>query len=169
MHSKARLNARPQPGFFICDALRCALCVHHVPESIGFGDRADSGAICIRLSGRHHRYSGSKEQHVANLKEVFRRLREANLRLSWERFCQKELIYLGHVMSGEGIRKDARDPEADGPIELQGASAVPADGFVVSALCSQFCVSLAADDCFPEKGGNMTVGRGAINRIGTAE
>lgn len=110
--------------------------------------------------------SAIKEQHVANLKEVFRRLREANLRLSWERFCQKELIYLGHVMSGEGIRKDARDPEADGPIELQGASAVPADGFVVSALCSQFCVSLAADDCFPEKGGNMTVGRGAINRIG---
>lgn len=56
MHSKARLNARSQPVFFICDALRCALCVHHVPESIGFGDRADSGAICIRLSGRHHRH-----------------------------------------------------------------------------------------------------------------
>jgi len=50
----------------------------------------------------------SLEEHKANLKEVFRQLKEANLKLSPEK-CQlfrKELLYLGHRVTSEGIGTD---------------------------------------------------------------
>ncbi|XP_043865494.1 LOW QUALITY PROTEIN: uncharacterized protein LOC122757455 [Drosophila mojavensis] len=56
----------------------------------------------------------TKEQHVANLKEVFRRLRAANLRLNRRKcsFFREKLAYLGHVISGEGICTDPAKVEA---------------------------------------------------------
>ncbi|KAM8701962.1 hypothetical protein ACLKA7_001273 [Drosophila subpalustris] len=51
----------------------------------------------------------TKEQHIANLREVFRRLKAANLKLNWKKcsFFRKRLVYLGHVVSGEGICTDS--------------------------------------------------------------
>jgi len=48
------------------------------------------------------------EEHKKNLIEVFRRLKEANLRLNPEKFqfFKKELLYLGHRVSSEGIGID---------------------------------------------------------------
>jgi len=48
------------------------------------------------------------EEHKINLREVFRRLREANLRLNPEKFqfFKKELLYLGHRVTSEGIGTD---------------------------------------------------------------
>ncbi|KAM8701636.1 hypothetical protein ACLKA7_000126 [Drosophila subpalustris] len=45
------------------------------------------------------------EEHVHNLGEVLRRLRQANLRLNRAKckFFRRSLVYLGHVISGEGI------------------------------------------------------------------
>ncbi|KAM8717987.1 hypothetical protein ACLKA7_004659 [Drosophila subpalustris] len=56
----------------------------------------------------------TKEQHVANLKEVFRRLRAANLKLNRKKcsFFRKRLVYLGHVISAEGICTDPGKVEA---------------------------------------------------------
>jgi len=50
----------------------------------------------------------SFEHHLALLKEVFRRLRQANLRLNPEKcqFGRKSLKYLGHLVTSEGIRTD---------------------------------------------------------------
>ena len=50
------------------------------------------------------------EDHMKNLEEVFQRLRQANLKLSPKKchLFQKEVHYLGHVVSGKGI---AVDPE----------------------------------------------------------
>ncbi|KAL7726291.1 hypothetical protein ACLKA6_008470 [Drosophila palustris] len=56
----------------------------------------------------------TKEQHVANLREVFHRLRAAYLKLNRKKcsFIRKRLVYLGHVISGEGICTDPEKVEA---------------------------------------------------------
>ncbi|XP_070854064.1 uncharacterized protein [Drosophila suzukii] len=48
------------------------------------------------------------EEHVQHLQEVFRRLRKANLRLNAKKcsFFKRSLVYLGHVISEEGIHTD---------------------------------------------------------------
>jgi len=49
--------------------------------------------------------SATEEQHFANLAAVFRRLRAANLRINPKcTFFKQKLVYLGHVISGEGIQ-----------------------------------------------------------------
>ncbi|KAH8398570.1 hypothetical protein KR222_007335, partial [Zaprionus bogoriensis] len=55
-----------------------------------------------------------QQQHVTNLREVFRRLRLANLKINRKKcsYFPKELVYLGHVVSSEGIRTDPAKVEA---------------------------------------------------------
>jgi len=50
------------------------------------------------------------EEHIANLKTVFQRLQKANLKLAPDKtfLFQKEVTYLGHVISKNGI---AANPE----------------------------------------------------------
>ncbi|KMQ84840.1 gag-pol fusion protein [Lasius niger] len=54
------------------------------------------------------------EEHIKLLAEVFRRLREARLRLNPEkcRFCVGQLKYLGHVIDRNGIRTDSEKVSA---------------------------------------------------------
>ena len=56
----------------------------------------------------------SFEEHLATLREVFRRLRDARLRINPEkcRFCTEQLKYLGHVIDKEGIRTDPEKTSA---------------------------------------------------------
>ena len=65
--------------------------------------------------------SGETEQsHIQNLKEVMRRLSEAGLRLNKRKctFMAKEVVYLGHCISSEGVRpiKDKVRPITEEPI-----------------------------------------------------
>jgi len=55
--------------------------------------------------------SATEEQHFVNLAEVFRRLRAANLRINPKKctFFKQKVVYLGHVISGEGTFQT--DPE----------------------------------------------------------
>ncbi|GBO24268.1 Retrovirus-related Pol polyprotein from transposon 297 [Araneus ventricosus] len=48
------------------------------------------------------------EEHLNNLRKVFQRLQKSNLKLSPKkcRFFQKEVTYLGHVISAEGVKTD---------------------------------------------------------------
>jgi len=48
------------------------------------------------------------EEHKENVREWFRRLKEANLRLNLEKclFFKKKLLYLGHRVTSEGIETD---------------------------------------------------------------
>lgn len=48
------------------------------------------------------------EDHLANLREVFRRLQAAKLKINPEKceFFKRETKYLGHVVSGDGIKTD---------------------------------------------------------------
>jgi len=68
--------------------------------------------------------SRTLEEHKRNLREVIRRLKEANLRLNLEKcqFLKKELLYLGHRVTSEGI---GTDPEKVAAIaELEPPSTV---------------------------------------------
>lgn len=48
------------------------------------------------------------EEHLSILEEVFRRIREANLSVNWEKchFCRSELKYLGYVIDNNGLHVD---------------------------------------------------------------
>ncbi|GBO02543.1 Retrovirus-related Pol polyprotein from transposon 297 [Araneus ventricosus] len=48
------------------------------------------------------------EEHLNNLRKVFQRLQKANLKLNLKkcRFFHKEVTYLGHVISAEGVKTD---------------------------------------------------------------
>ncbi|GBN10299.1 Retrovirus-related Pol polyprotein from transposon 297, partial [Araneus ventricosus] len=48
------------------------------------------------------------EEHLNNLRKVFQRLQKANLKLKPKkcRFFQREVAYLGHVISAEGVKTD---------------------------------------------------------------
>lgn len=50
-------------------------------------------------------YSGTFHQHLVDLREVFDRLREANLKLKISKckFCAKQIEYLGHIISADGV------------------------------------------------------------------
>ncbi|XP_044315167.1 uncharacterized protein LOC123037605 [Drosophila rhopaloa] len=54
------------------------------------------------------------KEHMENLKEVFRRLRAANLKVNAEKckFFRKELQYLGHRITDQGIGTDAEKVSA---------------------------------------------------------
>ena len=51
-------------------------------------------------------YSRSEKEHLEHLKEIFRRLKTAGLKLKLEKCCffRKHIQYLGHLISAEGIQ-----------------------------------------------------------------
>lgn len=59
-------------------------------------------------------FSKSLDEHYDKLKEIFLRLRETNLKLNPKKctFLQKEILYLGHVCSKDGVKPDKKLLEA---------------------------------------------------------
>ena len=53
-------------------------------------------------------FSKSVDEHLTHLEEVFRRLREANVKLNSKKcsFVKQRIKYLGHVVTPEGIFPD---------------------------------------------------------------
>lgn len=51
-------------------------------------------------------FSTSLQQHMARLKEIFERLKKANLKVQLDKseFLRKEIAFLGHVVTTEGIK-----------------------------------------------------------------
>jgi len=51
-------------------------------------------------------YSSSLEEHITRLREVFKRLRKSNLKLQLDKieFLRKEMGFLGHVITSEGVK-----------------------------------------------------------------
>ena len=64
-------------------------------------------------------FSNSKEEHLAHIKEIFRRLKAADLKMKRSKcdFFKKHIHYLGHLISADGIRplKDKLDTIQDMP------------------------------------------------------
>ena len=59
-------------------------------------------------------FSESFEAHIKHLDQIFAKLREANLKLKPDKcdFAAKELHYLGHIISKNGIRTNPKKTEA---------------------------------------------------------
>ena len=59
-------------------------------------------------------FSQNFEEHLIHLDQIFQRLREANLKLkpSKCKFATKKVIYLGHVLSKDGVQVDSSKIEA---------------------------------------------------------
>lgn len=70
------------------------------------------------------------EEHLANLREVFERLRRAGLRLKLSKckFFETEIVYIGHIISENGLRKD---PEK---VKAMLAAPTPQDAAQVKAF-----------------------------------
>lgn len=53
-------------------------------------------------------FSRSLDEHYSKLTEIFQRLRATNLKLNPKKcsFLQKEILYLGHICSSEGVKPD---------------------------------------------------------------
>lgn len=51
-------------------------------------------------------FSKSLEEHIQHLALVFQKLREANLKIQLDKteFLHKEVAFLGHIVSREGVR-----------------------------------------------------------------
>jgi len=56
-------------------------------------------------------FGNSLTQHNKNLIKVFERLRKANLKLNPAKcnFLRKEILYLGHVISAQGVSPDVEN------------------------------------------------------------
>ncbi|TDG38535.1 hypothetical protein AWZ03_015043, partial [Drosophila navojoa] len=83
----------------------------------------------------------TKAQHVENLREVFRRLRKANLRIN-RSFFRKRLVYLVDVISEEVICTDPAKVEAIRnfleTLDSQGVTTMSRDGVVVQVQVPNF-------------------------------
>lgn len=72
------------------------------------------GKICLVYMDDIIIFSANLEEHVKNLKLLFKRLREAKLKIQLDKseFLRKEVEFLGHVVTPEGIRPNPRKIEA---------------------------------------------------------
>jgi len=61
-----------------------------------------------RISRRYSDYEPNLEEHNKRLIQVLDRLREHNLKLQLDKceFLRKEVIYLGHTITENGIRPE---------------------------------------------------------------
>lgn len=64
------------------------------------------GTVCLVFLDDIIVYSTSLQEHMENLKKVFDRLRESNLKIQLDKseFLHKSCAFLGHVVSTDGIR-----------------------------------------------------------------
>ena len=71
------------------------------------------GKICFAYVDDLIVFGSTKEEHMQNLKTVFQRLRKTNLKLNPDKcsFFQRELEYLGHKVSPNGITQFERNVE----------------------------------------------------------
>ena len=71
------------------------------------------GKICFAYVDDLLVFGQTKEEHMQNLKTVFQRLRETHLKLNPDKcsFVQRELKYLGHKVSPNGIAPLERNVE----------------------------------------------------------
>lgn len=51
-------------------------------------------------------FSTSLKEHIDRLREVFKRLRKANFKIQLDKseFLRKEVAYLGHIVTPEGVK-----------------------------------------------------------------
>ena len=88
-----------------------------VTMDIDMGDSPPVSSRPYTLAFKHH--SDMEEEHLAHIKEIFRRLEAADLKMKRSKcdFFKKHIHYLGHLISADGIQplKDKLDMIRDMP------------------------------------------------------
>ena len=90
-------------------------------------------------------FSSTWEEHLARLHQVFKRLRGANLKLGAEKcaFAAKEVSYLGHRVTEEGLLPDSAllvaIREIPPPKTATEVRSFPWSRRVLPAICKEFC------------------------------
>jgi hypothetical protein len=76
--------------------------------------RGLTGEFCLVYVGDVIVIGRTFQEHLLNLRKVLQRFREAHLKLNPEKYqrFQKEVRYLGHIVSPEGITTDSKKLEA---------------------------------------------------------
>lgn len=76
--------------------------------------RGLQGHICLVYMDDIIIFSTSLQEHMVNLTKVFKRLRETNLKIQLDKseFLQKEVAFLGHIITPEGIKPNPHKIEA---------------------------------------------------------
>ena len=85
-------------------------------------------------------FAATWEEHLACLRQVFERLRHAQLKLGAEKctFAAKEVSYLGHRVTAEGLLPNPSLLAAIreiGPQDFHRSSLIPGPRWVLPALC----------------------------------
>lgn len=73
-----------------------------------------TGTICLAYLDDIIVYSTSLQEHMLNLRKVFDRQRESNLKIQLDKseFLHKECAFLGHIVSTEGIKPNTEQINA---------------------------------------------------------
>ena len=92
-------------------------------------------------------FSNSFTEHLTRLEEVFNRVESANLKRKPKKceLFRKEISYLGHVVSEDGIKTDPKNIELVSSWPIPGSPAELKSFFgpciLLKALCSRFRVN----------------------------
>lgn len=72
------------------------------------------GKLCLVYLDDIIMLSTSQQEHGENLKKIFQRLREANLKVQLDKseFLKKEIEFLGHIETTEGIKPNPEKIQA---------------------------------------------------------
>jgi len=102
----------PHRGEFFYNRLPMGLSQsgYHMTQALKLLFRHQMGTFLIIYLDDVLICSNSPERHLEHLRIVFQKLREANLKLHPKKckFLLRELAYLGHIFSAEGVRADPK-------------------------------------------------------------
>ena len=95
------------------DAIRCQICPRNIPKKNGsvlwgFTRSGDRHRRCVLV------WEATKEEHNWRLKTVLQRYSDIHMTLNKEkcRFGSSKVVFLGHIISAEGISPDPEKVKA---------------------------------------------------------
>ena len=90
-------------------------------------------------------YSGSFQDHIIHLRQVLSLLAAGkwHVKLSKCNFAQRQISYLGHVISDKGVATDATKVEAvlnwPTPSNVKELRSFFGAGWILQKICKEFC------------------------------
>ena len=113
-------------------------------------------------------FSSTWEEHLARLRQVFERLRHANLKLGADKctFAAKEVNYLGHRVTEEGLLLAPGSHSGDSSSQNGHRSPLlPGSSRLLPALCKELCSHRCSFTCLDPEGCGLPLERGMSDRL----
>ena len=113
-------------------------------------------------------FSSTWKEHLARLRQVFERLRHANLKLGADKctFAAKEVNYLGHRVTEEGLLPDSSLHSGDSYSKNGHRSPLlPGSSRLLPTLCERLCGHRRSFTCLDPEGCGLPLERGMPDRL----